>query len=284
MRDLYKIIVEASPNMIWKAGTDALCDYFNKTWLNFTGRTLQQEMGNGWAEGVHPDDFDKCLSIYLEAFRKKEKFEMEYRLKRYDGEWRWLLDKGTPYYLFGEFQGYIGSCLDVTERKEGELLREMAQMDGLTGVYNRQYFMSLIISEFDKLIRYRQRICMLMIDLDEFKSLNDTFGHMFGDVVLKGFAEILQENVRKFDIIGRFGGDEFLVMLPSTSYHEACIVRERIQKSLLKKRFDFQGQSIGIAASFGLSSRENNETLEELINIADKEMYVMKNKKKLGIK
>jgi|GEM_PF-2701818 len=82
--DQYRIIVESSPNMIWRSGKDTLCNYFNTTWLNFTGRSLEQEMGVGWAEGVHPEDYETCLKIYLDAFAKEESFEMEYRLKRND--------------------------------------------------------------------------------------------------------------------------------------------------------------------------------------------------------
>jgi len=117
----YQIIVESSPNMIWRAGKDTLCNYFNTTWFNFTGRTLEQEMGNGWAESVHLDDFDMCLRIYLGAFSKKEPFEMEYRLKHKDGTWRWINDRGVPYYINEhEFAGYIGSCIDVTDQIESK--------------------------------------------------------------------------------------------------------------------------------------------------------------------
>lgn len=115
--DEYKVLVEQSPILIWRADTTAKCDYFNERWLQFTGRTMEEEYGNGWAEGVHPDDFDRCLAIYLGSFDKREIFEMEYRLKRHDGEYRWLFDRGVPFYVeSGEFGGYIGSCIDITEQ------------------------------------------------------------------------------------------------------------------------------------------------------------------------
>ena len=136
----YKIIVETAPNLIWRSGLDAKCYYFNKTWLDFTGRTFEQEYGDGWIEGVHPDDLDRCVKIYLENFDKRSMFEMEYRLLRHDGEWRWINDRGVPVVdEDGHFDGFVGSCLDVTERVEGYVFKEMAQKDGLTGIFSRQY-------------------------------------------------------------------------------------------------------------------------------------------------
>jgi len=117
----YQSLVEQAPIMIWRAGADKLCNYFNDRWLFFTGRTMGQEIGNGWAEGVHPEDFERCLQIYLENFSARSIFEMEYRLRRNDGEYRWIFDRGVPYYDSNEnFLGYIGSCIDVTEKVEAQ--------------------------------------------------------------------------------------------------------------------------------------------------------------------
>ncbi|MDQ3650346.1 MAG: PAS domain S-box protein [Acidobacteriota bacterium] len=118
---LFRAMADTTPVMIWMSGTDKSCYFFNQGWLNFTGRTMEVESGNGWAEGVHPDDFDRCLQTYVEAFDARRNFTMEYRLRRADGEYRWLLDTGVPRYLpGGEFVGYIGTCIDINERKEGE--------------------------------------------------------------------------------------------------------------------------------------------------------------------
>ncbi len=107
--------------LIWRAGTDKLCNYFNQTWLKFTGRSLEQEIGNGWAEGVHPDDFDDCLKTYTFAFDNRQAFEMEYRLRHASGEYRWILDLGSPNYdSQNKFIGYIGHCFDITQRKQTE--------------------------------------------------------------------------------------------------------------------------------------------------------------------
>ncbi|MBK9989969.1 MAG: PAS domain-containing protein [Verrucomicrobia bacterium] len=117
----YQAITEQAPILIWRARTDKLCDYFNERWLSFRGRSLEQEFGNGWAEGVHAEDYDKCLTTYVNAFDARQAFEMHYRLKRHDGAYRWLFDRGVPYFSpDGAFSGYIGSCVDVTERIEAE--------------------------------------------------------------------------------------------------------------------------------------------------------------------
>jgi len=119
-------VMDAAPVMIWVSGTDKQCVWFNRPWLNFTGRDIQQEVGNGWMEGVHPDDFDRCLKTYVNHFDARKKFRMEYRLRRYDRTYRWIDDTGIPRYARdGSFLGYIGSCTDVHHHRETEAeLRE----------------------------------------------------------------------------------------------------------------------------------------------------------------
>jgi len=114
----FRTLADSGQALIWTSGLDKKCDYFNKPWLEFTGRKLEQEIGDGWAEGVHPDDFGFCLKTYVEAFEKRNKFSMEYRIKHVSGQYRWILDDGSPRYNSkGEFLGYIGFCLDITSRK-----------------------------------------------------------------------------------------------------------------------------------------------------------------------
>lgn len=114
-------IIQQFPALIWHSGIDGRCDYFNQTWLAFTGRSMAEELGDGWAEGVHPEDLAACLKTYRDAFKARQPFEMEYRLRHHDGSYRWITDHGCPHFaLDGSFCGYIGSCYDTTIHKEAE--------------------------------------------------------------------------------------------------------------------------------------------------------------------
>ncbi|WP_462255134.1 PAS domain S-box protein [Ferruginibacter sp.] len=113
----FRNVANSAPVFIWMAGTDKLRYFFNTAWLEFTGRTLEQEKGNGWAAGIHPDDFKTYLNKYLTAFEKKVQFYSEYRLKRHDGDYRWVSAKGVPRFTSeGIFDGFTGACMDIHER------------------------------------------------------------------------------------------------------------------------------------------------------------------------
>ncbi len=159
----FRLVANTAPVLIWMSGPDKLCTYFNTPWLEFTGRSLKSELGHGWAEGVHPDDFKNCLETYVKAFDRREKFSMEYRLRRSDGEYRWVLDHGVPrFHEDGSFAGYIGTGIDVTDRKLGEA--------ALTTVSRR-----LIEAQEQERTRIArelhddigQRLAMLTIELDQ---------------------------------------------------------------------------------------------------------------------
>jgi PAS domain S-box-containing protein len=113
----FRDLADSGEALIWTSGIDKKCNYFNKNWMNFTGRSLEQELGDGWVEGVHPDDLNLCLDIYVTAFDKREKFRMDYRLRHNDGTYHWIQDEGAPRFdKEGKFIGYMGHCIDISQR------------------------------------------------------------------------------------------------------------------------------------------------------------------------
>lgn len=130
----FRMMADTAPVMVWMAGPDTHITFINKRWLEFTGRTVQEEIGDNWFTGIHHDDLDRCRTSYLDAFKSEQPFFLEYRLRRHDGEYRWIMDTGVP--LFdesGRFGGYIGTCMDLTERKdmEDQLRRMLKEKESL---------------------------------------------------------------------------------------------------------------------------------------------------------
>jgi two-component system sensor histidine kinase UhpB len=138
-REGYRTMTDTLPVLVWQSGTDKLCTYFNKGWLEFTGRTMEQELGNGWTEAVHPDDLRRCLDIYISAFDRREAFVIEYRLRHRSGEYRWILDRGAPQFSAdGTFLGYVGGAVDTHGRKLSEqALRESQEQVRQTLEFNQ---------------------------------------------------------------------------------------------------------------------------------------------------
>ena len=132
----FRLMADTAPVLVWRVDVGKLCDFVNRPWLEFTGRTLEQELGEGWVAGVHPDDEERCLSIFRSSFDARRHFHVEFRVRRADGEYRWLFSTGVPRYgPDGSFAGYIGSCLDITDRRQAEdnLAESERQLQRLAG-------------------------------------------------------------------------------------------------------------------------------------------------------
>lgn len=114
----FEELADYAPIMMWRSRTDKLCDWFNKPWREYCGRSLEALFGFAWSQDVHPDDLDRCLEVYTHAFDAREPFTVPYRLRRKDGAYRWFLDNGAPFYRKGAFAGYVGSCVDITDQRE----------------------------------------------------------------------------------------------------------------------------------------------------------------------
>lgn len=117
----FRRMADSAPVMIWVAGPDHLCTWFNQSWLAFTGRSMDEELGDGWVEGIHPEDAERAIQTYIAAFGRQEELTLEYRLRRHDGQYRWVLDHGVPRWEHeGKFAGYIGTCMDITEERRAK--------------------------------------------------------------------------------------------------------------------------------------------------------------------
>ncbi len=217
----FRTMADSAPVLLWVAGTDGLRTFFNESWLTFTGRTQEQEYGDGWTAGVHPDDQAYCLSTYQTAFHLRQEFQMEYRLRRADGEHRWLLDTGKPRLTpTGDFAGYIGSCIDITERKRIEDERQQAEVE-IRKAWEKEKELNELKSRFVSMISHEFRTPLTTIqsaaDLlqyyewskaeqeERFQQISAAVQHMtqlLEDVLLIGKAEAgkLEFNPRPLDL------------------------------------------------------------------------------------
>ncbi|MGA8489746.1 MAG: PAS domain-containing protein [Terriglobales bacterium] len=160
----FRLVANTAPVLIWMSGTDRLCAYFNKPWLEFTGQSLESQLGDGWLNGVHPEDLPSCLNTYTRAFERRETFRMEYRLCRRDGIYRWVVDIGVPRFIDNSFAGYIGSCIDITDSK---LAKEALSDVNRRLIDAQEQERTRIARELHDDIG--QRLALLTIELEEIK-------------------------------------------------------------------------------------------------------------------
>jgi PAS domain S-box-containing protein len=185
----FRLVADTAPVLIWMSGKDKLCTFFNQGWLSFTGRSMEQELGEGWVIGVHPEDVQRCIRTYSASFDARAPFEMEYRLRRFDGEFRWIVDYGTPRVeTDGTFCGYIGSAVDITERKSSE-----ESLHSLSGrlIHAQEQERSRIARELHD--DFSQRLALLGISLGQlWKDLPESqVGQRTGVLeILKGTKEM----------------------------------------------------------------------------------------------
>ncbi len=277
----FRTLANSGQALVWTSGLDKGCDYFNEPWLRFTGRTLEQELGMGWSAGVHPEDLARCLETYYAAFDRGEPFAMEYRLRHASGEFRWIIDRGSPRYdTQGQFLGYVGHCMDITEAKRAEAeIERLAYHDALTGLPNRVLFLDRLTQALAASRRNRRCGAVLFVDLDQFKRINDVHGHALGDAVLREVARRLEYYLRLEDTVARLGGDEFVILLPDLAGDLedagslAMAVAEKI-RSALENPVVIDGQEYVTGASIGITLfPKDAESVDDLMREADTAMY-----------
>ena len=280
----FRALANGGSTLIWTSCQDKRCNYFNEPWLRFTGKSLEQELGDGWLEGVHPDDRALCLGTYSSAFDQRKAFSIDYRIRHADGSYRWIRDDGNPRYdSQGGFLGYIGFCVDVTPQKEAdEKIKTLAFYDFLTGLPNRRLLQDRLEKTLAASSRHLRQGALLFIDLDNFKTLNDTLGHDMGDLLLQQVAQRLAACVRESDTVARLGGDEFVVMLEDLSQNpqEAAARVETVGEKIITKlnqNYQLSGCEYRSTPSIGVTLfAGNEEPFDELLKRADLAMYQAK--------
>ena len=232
-----------------------------------------------WAELMDSGDASAVLRKVEEAIGSASAFSVEYRLRRESGELIWVWERGRG--VEGD-NGLVleGIVLDITERKRLEQeLSELATLDPLTGQFNRRETERILQEELVRAERYGRQLALLWVDLDHFKAVNDSWGHAIGDQVLRTVSLRLADSIRSVDTLGRFGGEEFLVVLPEMSVEEACEAAERLRRRVVSEPVPVvAGQALDMTVSIGVAVFPNHgQSAEELCGRADKAMYLAKN-------
>jgi diguanylate cyclase (GGDEF)-like protein/PAS domain S-box-containing protein len=277
-------LVAALPQIVWITRPDGYHVYFNQQWMDFTGLTLAESLGDGWNPPFHPDERPLARRLWAEATRTGNPYEIEYRLRRHDGVYRWMLGRAVPLRNdAGEIVKWFGTCTDIEELKVAlhdaaelrEELERRATHDPLTGLANRD----LLFDQMELMLRQRQSagIAVVFIDLDRFKAVNDRLGHRAGDELLVHVAQRLRAAVRESDVAARIGGDEFVVVGTADGPEDADRFGSRILDAVRGDAL-VVGERIEVSASLGVSYADagDESSADVVLAHADARMYEAK--------
>ncbi len=283
-------IIDSNNIGTWEWNVQTGETIFNERWAEIVGYTLDELKPiniDTWLKFIHPEDVEKSTNTLNAHFRgESNQYECEVRMKHKKGNWVWVLDKGkalsfTPK---GEALIMFGTHTDITERKafEREII-EISIRDPLTNIYNRRHIFSRLNEIKAKYERDKMDFSIAILDIDYFKRVNDNCGHLAGDFVLQEFTKILGKNIRPFDLLGRFGGEEFIIIMLNCQKDTASLRIEDILKIIRNTNFIYRNQRINFTFSAGISDNCDKEfenlNLDRLIDSADKKLYLAK---KLG--
>lgn len=284
-QDKFRFLTDNSADVIWHINTGYRVDYISAADETLRGYRKEEVIGQPIWNFFKPEGI-KLVREKMEHYRQKEqvgnnmnidRFEIQQRCK--DGNWVWTEVCAGPHYNNdGDLIGYHGINRDITDRKRiFDELYHQATTDDLTRVPNRRHFMYLAEKEMKSAKRYHRPISIIVVDFDNLKKINDTYGHLAGDRALSVFSKIVQQIIREVDILGRFGGDEFLILLPETDGDQAYHVMERINQVLASSPIFYQDETFSLSVSSGIASIENwTDSLEDLLNRADEALYEAK--------
>jgi diguanylate cyclase (GGDEF)-like protein/PAS domain S-box-containing protein len=283
----WRQLVEALPQIVWITRPDGYHVHFNQQWMDFTGLTLAESLGDGWNPPFHPDERPLARRLWDEATRTGEPYEIEYRLRRHDGVYRWMLGRAVPLRdELGQVVRWFGTCTDIEDLKVAlddatrlrEELERRATHDPLTGLPNRD----LLFDQLEHLLHKHRSagIAVVFMDLDWFKAVNDRLGHRAGDHLLVHIADRLRAAVRQGDLAARIGGDEFVVVGEVNDPEEAERFGQRVVDAV-SGSVCLEGLQIEVTASVGITFVEAGDapTASVVLAHADARMYEAKRRR-----
>ena len=282
----------------WRA-PDGTYHYISPSCERISGYTAAEFMADPRliVKIIHPDDQARVMEHYFpnKAEPQSQDSELDYRIIHINGEIRWINHRCRAVYADdGRWLGRRESNLDITDRKGIEEkvqiliadLERLAQVDEMTGTHNRRSILMLLDHEFQVAIRYQLTLSILFFDIDFFKQINDTFGHAIGDQALKQVVQIAGAEIRSADVIGRFGGDEFIILLPQTDVEEALALAERIRARIDSIRVETAKGPLALTICTGIAQTihldpaseevQQADTAENLLKRADQALYAAK--------
>jgi len=275
----FRTLTLATSQIVWTTNAKGEVHEGLPLWRAYTGQSEEEVKGMGWCNAVHCDDSNRVMEAWLTAVCNRTVYDIEYRIRRYDGEFHHFNVRGVPIIdEDGQLHEWIGTCTDITDQKKSqELIWRQANFDTLTGLPNRQMFYDRLAQEIVKSNRTRLPLAMLLIDLDEFKDVNDTLGHDKGDILLQATTQRIAECIQDSDTLARLGGDEFIVILPQLSdIHHADDIAQKIL-SRMTEPFTLTNELAHVTVSIGITLYPNDATeTRSLMKSADQAMYLSK--------
>lgn len=281
-RELSTLIANL-PGMAYRCLNDSqwTMRFVSNACLALTGYRDEELVGGrfvNWASLILPEDLGRLHAQVDQAIEQGKPFAVEYQLRKRSGELVWCWEQGCAVMIDGE-QFLEGIIIDISERKRMEQeLEQMAGQDALTGLPNRRAFNRHLQDELARAIRYERSFSLLWLDLNHFKAINDSYGHLAGDAVLRQVSQLIQDSLRKVDCIARYGGDELTVILPEMSYEAGRETADRLQELVASRRFDvLNGHTLSLTLSIGVAAfPQHGESAMALCDAADRAMYLAK--------
>jgi len=286
-RTRLEYILEGTNAGTWEWNVQTGNTVFNERWAELAGyilKELEPTSINTWFNLVHHDDLEESMRMMKEHCEGKTRYyTFDIRMKHKSGDWVWMRDhgrvatwdeRGVPLVMYG-------TRIDITDVKNAEyMMREASIRDQLTGLYNRRYVVGRLEILLDKWSRGTTSGVVSMIDLDNFKAVNDEHGHLAGDEILKGVAHFFAENLRSYDLVARYGGEEFIVIFEDTDRRTVSSIMHKLLVELRKLSWSFNQRMIKVTFSGGIAGTnefsESNLSLTKLIELADERMYEAK--------